>query len=142
MKIDRRALLKKGALVSGATLISRFAAAASFNEVALDRFIVDSRVPGSIVAGRLAVARGAKVSEVDGDLTALWYDDLNLKWQQRPMSLAGITGEDALFVLSTLAPQYGMRVKHQEVVGLIEGVPRSSLAGDSLSIYSWMIAPA
>ena len=138
MMLDRRSLLKTGAAVSGAVLVPGLSAAVPFDTAtSLDRFIADSRVPDSIVAARSVAANGIQVSEVDGNLTSLWYDDLNLKWQQRPMTLAGITGEDALFVLSTLAPQYRMRVVHQEKIGLKEQLSQSSLA-----IYSWMIAPA
>ena len=136
MIVDRRSLLKSGAVVSGVLMTAPLpglgAAAARDSELSIERFVVDSRVPDSIAAARAAAARGIQVSEVDGDLTSLWYDDLNLKWQQRPMTLAGVTGEDALFVLSTLAPQYRMRVVHQQQVGLRNQLP----------VYQWIIAPA
>ena len=48
------------------------------------------------------------------------------------MTLAGVTGEDALFVLSTLAPQYRKRAVHQEQIGL----------RDQLPVCQWIIAPA
>src|SRR5690606_26461072 len=56
-----------------------------------------------------------------GDLTALWYDDLDLAWKRGPMTLAGVTTGHGLFVLETLAADRGMRVvyrgRHDAPVG-------------------------
>lgn len=140
MKIDRRALLKSTAVVSVAALAPGFSIAAlADTERGIERFVFDARFAAAIEAGRAAAARGIQTSGVDGDLTSLWYDDLNLRWRQQPMTLAGVTAEDALFVLSTLAPEYRMRVVQQESVGLAR-VPGAT-AGKPLSLYAWVIAP-
>ena len=38
-----------------------------------------------------------------GDVTAVWYDQLDQRWRQPGHVLGGITGSDALFVLEVLA---------------------------------------
>src|SRR5690606_18090717 len=68
-----------------------------------ERLVFDGRFPEAAAAAR-AVAPFAKVSiAVEADLTTLWYDDLDLAWRRRPMTLAGVTTGHGLFVLETLA---------------------------------------
>jgi hypothetical protein len=141
MNVDRRALLKSGAAASAAVAFPGLsAAAANAIEPGIERFVVDSRFAEAVEAGRAAAAQGVALSEVNGDMTSLWYDDLNLRWRQRPMSMAGVTAEDALFVLETLAPEYRMRVVQRQELGLATVVSRE-LSG-ALPLYAWVIAPA
>jgi len=69
----------------------------------VDGFIVDNRFIESVEAARSAGRRGRALYEVDGDVTDLWYRCLDARWRERPGALAGITGEDVLFVLENLA---------------------------------------
>ena len=141
MIIDRRALLKAGAVVSAAALapgISVASMTASGHQI--ERFVFDTRFTAAVDAGRAAAMKGIQLSSVDGDLTSLWYDDLNLRWKKQPMTLAGVTAEDALFVLGTLAPEYRMRVIHKEASGLAR--MQGPAGSESLPLYSWIIAPA
>ena len=140
MIIDRRNLLKSGAAISAAAIVPGLSAGAlSKSGLSIERFVFDSRFPGTLEAARSAAAQQIRLSEVSGDMTSLWYDDLNLRWKKQPMTLAGVTGEDALFVLATLAPEYRMRVVHQAEVG----VAALKIQGrvESLPLYSWIIAP-
>ncbi len=112
--IDRRKLLQSGVAVSAAAVSPSvlMAGADGIAPSALRpaRFIVDTRFRESIVTGRAASIAGLNVVEVSGDMSRLWYDDLDLAWRQSPMVLAGVTGPDGLFVLETLASDRGMRV--------------------------------
>ncbi len=142
--IKRRAVLQSGTALSVAALLpapSRPAETAPSRiplTTPLDRFVFDSRFSESLDAAREMAVNGIDVSGITGDLTSLWYDDLNLRWQRQTMTIAGLTAEDALFVLGTLAPGFGMRVIQQTEVG-IRPVTGGS-AGNVLPLYYWVIA--
>lgn len=95
----------------------------------LDALLVDERFGLASVHKR----PGVRLMRFSGDVTRVWYDELDASWRRRGFVLGGITGSDALFVLETLAQQQGRRV-----------VSRSRLADpDSRGIapVSWVIAP-
>jgi hypothetical protein len=54
--------------------------------------------------------RGIPVRAIDGDVTALWYNELDALWRARPVPIAGLTARPALFCLEQLAWDHGMRV--------------------------------
>jgi hypothetical protein len=76
----------------------------------LYRLIVDERF--SVTHGLLAAARGQGVasSAIDGDVTDVWFNDLDLRWRQGPAPIAGLTTVGALFCLERLAWDAGMRL--------------------------------
>ena len=134
--IDRRKVLQSGVVVSAAAVSpSVLLASASAEQPGRSplrpaRFVVDTRFRESIVTGQAAQAAGLNVVEVDGDLSRLWYDDLDLAWRQAPMVLAGVTGPDGLFVLETLANDRGMRLVFRGDHGrLANGTERHSMHG-------------
>jgi hypothetical protein len=111
------------------------ALAAARESLALERFVFDVRFAesGAIAEhiGRLGVA----LAPVADDLMTLWYDDLDLKWRKAPMALAGVTLEDALFVLETFALDRGMHVVYRGEHGLVEdGRIKHRLAGPAALI--------
>src|SRR5262245_56768819 len=109
---SRRDVLRGAAALPLAVPFGR-AFAASRESLELERFVFDVRFAesGAIAehVGRLGVA----LSPVADDLMTLWYDDLDLKWRKAPMALAGVTLEDALFVLETFALDRGMHVVYR-----------------------------
>lgn len=141
MKIDRRALLTSGAAVSAVAWLPGMSVAAFATDNShIERFVFDTRFARAVEAGHAANAQGIRASAVDGDLTSLWYHDLSLKWQRRPMTIAGVTAEDALFVLGTLASDHRMRVV--EKTELDAHVPmRDHYGAGALPLYAWVIAP-
>jgi hypothetical protein len=113
---NRREFLQSGlalpAALTGA-LTGLQADAAALRELNLERFIFDGRFPAAVRAARLAAARGIALAETAGDLTSLWYHDLDLRWRRAPMALGGVTTKGALFVLETLAADRRMRVVYR-----------------------------
>ncbi|WP_428102134.1 twin-arginine translocation signal domain-containing protein [Candidatus Rariloculus sp.] len=140
--MDRRTVLKFGAALSAATLLPQLQASAfsATGSVAIERFVFDDRFAEAISAGRNVGATGIPISGVNGDLTALWYNDLSVRWKDKPMALAGLTAQDALFVLGTLAPAYRMRVLDETEWGIARTIGPDSIG--TLPLYSWVIAPA
>jgi hypothetical protein len=58
-----------------------------------------------------AVARsGVPTHAIAGDITDLWFNDLDLAWRDRQPAVAGLTTESALFCLEQLAWTHRMRV--------------------------------
>jgi hypothetical protein len=76
----------------------------------LSIFIHDTRFPLSFGFAKALAARGVKSHGIEGDVTALWYDDLYHGWRSAPRPLAGVTAHGAFFCLERLAWDAGMRV--------------------------------
>ncbi len=78
--------------------------------VPLYKVVYDSRFAASVAFARRASARGAAVHPIEGDMTWLWYHDLDRRWRETPAAIAGLTAHGALFCLERLAWDRGMRV--------------------------------
>jgi hypothetical protein len=97
------------------------------------KVIIDSRFPASVEFGVEMSRLGAPVHSIDGDITDLWYHDLDSMWKKSPVAIAGLTAHGPLFCLERLAWDHGMRValrtEHTDL----------DLNGEPL--ISWVIAP-
>jgi len=126
---DRRQVLSAG--LAGALLpVGALASAARAGQPpAIHRAVYDRRFAAGRAFAAQARARGWATSAIEGDVTALWYDDLALRWRQGPATIAGVTAANSLFVLERLAWDAGMRV-----------VSRSELEREP--VLAWLIAPA
>jgi len=76
----------------------------------LYRLIVDERFP--VTHGLLAAAHdhGVASTVIAGDVTDVWFNDLDLRWRRTPAPIAGLTTVGALFCLERLAWDAGMRL--------------------------------
>ncbi|HEY7840260.1 MAG TPA: hypothetical protein VIC61_01720, partial [Gammaproteobacteria bacterium] len=101
-------------------------ALAGMPSVSIHRAIYDARYLESVDFVREAEVLGIPVSAIEGDVTRLWYNDLSLRWRERPQATAGLTEADALFCFEQLARDYRMRVVYREARG---------------ELVSWVIAP-
>jgi hypothetical protein len=113
---SRRQFLQSSIAVSGALCGAPLTARAAGSEaprLRLELFVLDRRFPESVAAAKHAAERGVALAATEGDLTSLWYHDLDLRWQAAPMTLAGVTTRGALFVLETFAADRGMRVLYR-----------------------------
>jgi hypothetical protein len=88
-------------------------ASATTPALPLERFVFDSRFAAATEVARHVADRGVPLSPTAGDLTDLWYRELDLQWKRAPQPLAGITTRRGLFVLETLAADHGMRVVYR-----------------------------
>ncbi len=95
--------------------------------------IFDERFPASVAFGEEWKARGAAVHAIRGDITDLWFHDLDLQWKKRPVAIAGLTAHGPLFCLERLAWDRGMRV--------VSRVEQPSCDPDGEPLTSWVIAP-
>ena len=74
------------------------------------RVVVDERFPAALALAAAAHARLWNVSAIRGDVTALWYEELALRWRAGPAPIAGMTTTSALFCLERLAWDAQMRL--------------------------------
>lgn len=125
--IARRDVIKWGvvapALVAAPQAV--FAAAPQ----GLDAMLLDERFGAHIPQDHA----GVPVLRFAGDVTSVWYDQLDRRWREPGHVLGGITGSDALFVLEVLATQHGRRVVSRSVLGPADA--------RGVAPISWIIAP-
>jgi hypothetical protein len=79
----------------------------------LERFVFDNRFAAAVELARHVADHGIPLAETSGDLSDLWYHELDLRWKQAPMALAGMTTRGGLFVLETLAADHRMGVVYR-----------------------------
>ncbi len=96
-----------------------------------DTVVVDLRFEESRQFGRVLERHGATVRAFDGDVTDLWFSQLDPLWRARQASVAGLTSFGVLFCLERLAWDHGMRMVHR--------ARHTPLAGGP-TLYSWLIA--
>lgn len=125
---NRREFLQIGIAAGAWPLASRAAfavSAPSAGPVPLYKVVCDTRFPESAAFGRRARALGLATHEIEGDVTSLWYQELDSLWRAaaspdaRPpgvtsqpgaMAIAGLTAHGPLFCLERLAWDRRMRV--------------------------------
>ena len=78
------------------------------------KVIFDERFAASVAFANQARLDGLPVHGIRGDITALWFHDLDLRWKRGPAAIAGMTDANALFCLDLLARDKGMHVASRE----------------------------
>lgn len=116
---SRRTFLKAGLSACAAGAIVPAAAQAVLGSGQSDsasyyKAVFDERFDAARAFAEDAAARGIAPAPIRGDVTRLFYDDLDLRWKQGPVALAGYTTPAALFCLDLLARDRGMRVSQRE----------------------------
>jgi hypothetical protein len=143
---NRRDVLRGGVALPALSLAGApFAAAVaeSRKSLALERFIFDVRFAEAGAVAERVAQRGVPSSPIADDLMTLWYDELDLKWREKPMALAGVTLAEALFVLETFALDRKMHVVFRGEHALVEnGKIAHRLAGPAALIERLSPLPA
>ncbi len=127
--ISRRDLLKWSAAAAAAAPVAANATVLDRLPTGADAVLIDTRVVRPPVGGAVA----PRIYTFDGDLTRIWYETLDPVWRKRGFVLAGVTGDDALFVLERLAWDRGRRVVARRELALRGPEGREA--------SSWLIVP-
>jgi hypothetical protein len=108
--------------LAGAVMATSFSVAWSFpaSPAIFDAVIFDSRFPVACNFGAAACRRGQRTRAIQGDVTALWRDDLRLRWAAGTTAIAGMTTERSLFCLEQLAKDNWLRVMSRRSLRLSE----------------------
>ena len=123
---NRREFLRATALAVTAPIVARSGIAADVGSEEL--VVFDRRFPPARRFADRAGLEGLESRAIDGDITRLWFEELSLRWKDRPVPVAGLTARPALFCLERLAWDHGMRVvSHIQHIGQPNGEVRHSL---------------
>jgi hypothetical protein len=79
----------------------------------LYKVIFDQRFLSSRAFAGEVKRLGAPVYGIKGDITDLWFHDLDARWKREPIGIAGLTEHGPLFCLERLAWDHGMRVVYR-----------------------------
>lgn len=105
---NRRQFLHAAALAAAVPIVARSGMGV---DTGGDRLVVfDRRFQMARQFAARAGLDGLKLRAIDGDITALWFEELSLRWKEKPLWVAGLTARPALFCLERLAWDHGMRV--------------------------------
>jgi hypothetical protein len=107
----RRQFLHYGAVAASLPFIAAAGIERELFTQPLYKVIFDERFPASVAFADQARSEGLPVHGIRGDVTALWFHDLDLRWKQGPAAIAGLTDANALFCLDLLARDKGMSVE-------------------------------
>lgn len=110
---DRRDVLRAAgaAVAAGSALGTSVAQAApAFHVPPLYKVVADARFADSRAFAAEAAYAGQRIAWTEGDITKLWYDELDLLWRGDKAALAGLTDHAAFFCLERLALDRGLRV--------------------------------
>jgi len=114
--------------------------------------IFDERFEAARAFGDRAAKRGIRTAAIRGDVTSLFFDDLDLRWRRGPLQFAGYTTRASLFCLDLLARDRGMRINHlatepsvEETLGVLDGTLSqrrvNTFSSDPQLPVFWIIAP-
>ena len=79
----------------------------------LYKVIFDERHASSRAFADEVKKLGAPLYGMKGDITNLWFNDLDARWKKEPIAIAGLTEQGPLFCLERLAWDHGMRVVYR-----------------------------
>lgn len=135
---DRREFMVAAGAAAGATAglgaPVEAAAAAAVQRPSFHMIVADTRFAESRAFAAEAARAGNRVAWITGDITDLWYDELDLLWREKKVAIAGLTGYAAFFCLERLAWDRGLRVAFKEE-------HRRTDSGQPDLLYRWVIAP-
>jgi hypothetical protein len=121
MKPSRRGFLKCGmGACSAAALIH--STSAQKPVVPYYKAVFDERFEDARAFAIEATARNIPAAAIRGDVTSLFFNDLDLRWKQGPVWLTGLTTPSSLFCLDLLARDRGMRLHYYRAKPRIEAV--------------------
>jgi len=130
---DRRGVLKAaGAVAAAGSALGAGAARAAPGPggLPLYKVVADTRFADSRAFAAEAAHAGQRIAWTDGDVTRLWYHELDLLWRNDKAALAGLTEHAAFFCLERLALDRGLRVVFKgEHRRLASGATAHAVAG-------------
>jgi hypothetical protein len=111
---NRREIIQ-AALAAAAVLpcLDTFAAAPA--NMPLYKVLYDQRSQPALIFATRATRLGALVHATRGDVTDVWFNELQPRWKQHQTAVAGLTDFHSLFVLDMMARDAAMRAVYMAV---------------------------
>jgi hypothetical protein len=120
--LSRRRFMTSGIAVSAAASLAAVPSVSRSTssdplglKLPLNLALFDTRFPAAHAFARALAIRGVTLAPFDGDVTPVWFEQLDPVWRRYPLTVAGLTTEGALFCLEQLAWDNGMRVAYRGV---------------------------
>jgi hypothetical protein len=114
---NRREFIQAGIAVTAAASVTGASAQAETAATApphrIHKVIYDRRFAEPVRFARAAESLGLEAHAITGDMTALWYGELDGLWRKEPVAIAGMTRHGPMFCLDLLARDHGMRLVYQ-----------------------------
>ena len=117
--------------------------------------VFDERFEEARAFGTQATVLAAPTVAIRGDVTNLFFNDLDLRWKLGPVWLIGFTTSASLFCLHLLARDRGMHLRFcrpkpnmKAVLGVLDGAfPRDRMrmdlpSSDPSDLVLWILAPS
>jgi hypothetical protein len=120
-----------------------------------DKAVFDERFEEARAFATQATARATPTVAIRGDVTNLFFNDLDVRWKLGPVWLIGFTTSASLFCLYLLAQDRGMQLrfcgtkpKMKAVLDVLDGaLPRDGMrmhlpSSDPSDLVLWVVAPS
>lgn len=107
---DRRDVMIAGGAAVGGIAMSQDVTGAL---AATDKnclLVADTRIAASHDFAAQASPNSERIAWIEGDITKLWYEELDATWRDAKTAVAGLTEYGAFFCLERLAMDRGLRV--------------------------------
>jgi hypothetical protein len=126
--LDRRTFVVTASAAMGACAVATPVTAGAVSPAHI--IVADTRFAISRAFARTAAKSGGRIVWIAGDITELWYGELDLLWRRQKVSLTGLTTYAPFFYLERLAMDRGLRVKAKD-----------EHLQDGQRLVRWIIAP-
>jgi hypothetical protein len=110
---SRREFLQIGVSAMALPLAAQAASGAgpgTSPSIPLHAVVYDTRFAASINFARQSEFLGLSTRAIEGDMTALWYEEIYHRWQQEPIAIAGLTAHAAMFCFAQLGRDHRLRL--------------------------------
>lgn len=144
MELNRRVFLTSGIGACSAGVLIR-PLSAQKPVVPYYKAVFDERFEDTRAFAAEATARAIPTAAIRGDVTSLFFNDLDLRWKQGPVWLTGLTTPASLFCLHLLARDQGMRLRFCRTKPGMKAVLRvfdGALPPDRMRMHLPSIAPS
>jgi len=130
---NRREFIQAGLAVTTAASVAGAAAEAATTTAAppyrIHKVIYDERFAEPVRFAKAAESLGLQTHAISGDMTALWYHELDGLWREKAVAIAGMTRHGPMFCLELLARDRGMRLVYQAEHQIAEAEVRHTVSG-------------
>jgi len=111
--------------------------------------VADTRIAASRDFAAQAMPNGERIAWIEGDITRLWYEELDARWHDEKIAVAALTEYGPFFCLERLAMDRGLRVAFKgshrrdgaKLHHVIDG-PKDVVTKQALSDEHWPVQAA
>jgi hypothetical protein len=108
---DRRdVMIAGGAAIGGIALSQDVTGARAATPDTNCLIVADARIATSRDFAAQAVHHSERIAWIEGDITKLWYEELDARWRDKKIAVTGLTEYGVFFCLERLAMDRGLRV--------------------------------